>query len=139
MSAISNYLEQKLLDLVFNTLAYSAPTTYVALFTSDPTDAGGGTEVSGGAYARQVVNENGGSSPTWNLAVVDGDGYLVDNTHDITFPEATASWGMVSHFGIFDAASGGNLLWHGALTVSKTVGSGDTFKFPAGDLNLKLE
>lgn len=139
MAAISNYLEQKLLDLVFNALAYTAPTTYVALFTSDPGDDASGTEVSGGSYARQVVNENGGSSPTWDLAVVDGTAYLVDNTHEILFPTATADWGTVTHVGIFDAATVGNLLYHGALGDSRLVETDDAFRFAIGELNLKLD
>lgn len=139
MSALSDYLEAALLNEIFNNTNLAPPTTYVALFTSDPTDAGSGTEVSGGSYARVQVNPNGGSSPTWDSAAVDAPGYKVANTHDITFPAATAAWGTVTHFGIFDAASGGNLLYHGALDTSKAVGSGDTFKFAAGDLVLRAE
>ena len=139
MSKISDYAEAKILDHTFNKVAFTSPTTYVALFTDDPTDAGSGTEVSGGSYARELVSENGGASPTWDLAATDGDGKLVDNTHEILFTTATASWGTVTHFGIFDAVSGGNLIWHGALDVSKPVGIGDTFKFAVGELNLKLE
>lgn len=139
MAAISDYLEAKLLDLVFNKVAYTAPSTYVALFTGDPTDAGTGPEVSGGSYARVLVNENGGSSPTWDLAVIDGAGKLVDNTHQILFPTATADWTTITHKGIYDASSGGNLLWHGPLITPKPIGDGDTFKFEPGELNLKLE
>lgn len=141
MSALSDYLEQNLLNFVFNNNSGSitAPTTYVALFTSDPTDAASGDEVSGGSYAREIVNENGGSSPTWDAAAVDAPGYKVANTHDITFTTATAAWGTVTHFGIFDAETSGNLLFHGALDASKAVGLGDTFKFLAGDLVLRLE
>lgn len=139
MSALSNYLEQNLLNLLYNNDAFSAPTTYVALFTSDPTDAASGTEVSGGSYARKLVNENGGSSPTWDVAVVDGVGYKVANTHDIEFAEATANWGTITHFGIFDAATAGNLLHHGAMDASKLIETGDTYRFAAGDLVLRLE
>ena len=140
MAALSNYLEEELLDHIFNENAWTSPTTiYVSLYTDSPGDDDSGTEVSGGSYARVLVNENGGSTPTWDLPAADGVGYLVDNTHDITFPTATASWGTVTHFGIHDASTAGNLLFHGALTASKTVGDGDTFKFPAGDLDLKLE
>lgn len=139
MSALSNYLESALLQEVFNGVGYTAPSTWVALFTTATGDDGSGTEVSGGSYARVRVYPNGGSSPAWNTAVVDGIGYVVDNQHDITFPAATASWGTVTHFAICDAASGGNFLYHGALDASKAVGSGDTFKFAAGNLNLRLE
>lgn len=139
MSALSNYLENALMEEVFNGHAFTPPATYVSLFTTDPTDAGGGTEVSGGAYARKLVNVAGGAAPAWNDAAVDGTGYLVDNAGVITFTTATASWGTVSHFGIHDASTAGNLLFHGALTASKAVGDGDTFTFPVGDLDLKLD
>lgn len=139
MSALSDYLEEELLDEIFNNLDFAPPVTYVALFTDDPTDAGTGTEVTGGSYAREVVNPNGGASPTWDLAVVDGVGKLVDNTHDIVFTQATAPWGDVTHMGIFDALTDGNLLYHGALDTLKPVGTGDTFKFVAGNLNLRME
>lgn len=139
MSALSDFLENALLQEIFNGVAFAGTDTYVALYTDDPTDAGTGTEVSGGAYARERVYAQAGGSPDWNTAVVDGIGYLVDNEEDIVFTTATASWGTVTHFGIHDAVSGGNLLFHGSLTVSKAVGDGDTFKFPAGDLDLRLE
>ena len=137
MAAMSDYLEQKLLDEVFNGVGFTSPATYIALFTAAPSDSGGGTEVTGGSYARKQVNVNGGSSPTWNLAVTEGGGgYLVDNLHDITFVTASADWGSITHFGIFDALTTGNLLVHGALTAPKTVQNGDTFKFAVGDLDV---
>ena len=140
MSALSDYLEGELLDHIFNAaFTTTANDTFVALFTATPSDAGGGTEATGGSYARKEVNPNGGAAPTWALATVDGIGYVVDNASDITFVTATASWGTITHFGIFDAVTAGNLLWWGALDASKTVGSGDTFKFSTGDLNLRLE
>lgn len=139
MSALSDYLENALLQELFNNTNLAPPATYVALHTADPTDAGTGTEVSGGSYARVLVNPAGGSAPKWNAAAVDAPGYKVSNADDITFPTATVSWGTITHFGIRDASSGGNLLMHGALTVSKAIGIGDTFKFAAGDLALRLE
>jgi hypothetical protein len=139
MSAFSNYLEPKLLDEIFNNTNFVPPATYISLYTSDPTDADSGTEVSGGSYARKLVNPNGGASPTWDLAVVDSAGYLVDNTHDITFVTATADWGTITHFGIHDAATVGNLLMYGALDNSRVVQSGGTFTFSAGELNLRVE
>lgn len=136
MSAMSDYLEQKLLDELFNKVNFVGPATYVALFTTAPTDAGGGVEVSGGAYARQLVNENGGGSPKWNLAVTEGGGgFLVDNLDDIVWPTATAAWGTVVAAAIFDAVTAGNMLVHGNLTVDKPVTEDDTFKFLAGELD----
>ena len=140
MSKLSNYLEQKLLDHLYNEVTLAVPTTiYVALYTTDPTDADTGTEVSGGSYARVLVNQNGGGSPAWDLAVVDGIGYKVDNANDITFPTATAAWGTVTHVGIHDHATAGNLLHHTILDSSQVVGDGGIFKFLAGALELRLE
>lgn len=138
--AKSNYLEQKILDYIFNDQAFTAPQTFVSLYTSSPADDDTGTEVSGTNYARQEVHENAGTSPYWDLAVVDGVGYLVDNNTAVTFPTAGAGgWGSVSHFGIHDAVSAGNLLYHGALTAAQTVNDGSTFEFAAGDLNIREE
>jgi len=138
MSALSNYAEQNLLDLIFNKDAFTGPSTYVALFTSDPGDDASGTEVSGGSYARVLVYDNGSGSPDWTVAAVDGTAYAVENDDDITFATATASWGTVTHVAIFDAITSGNLLYHGALDESKTIGNGDVFKISAGNLVAKL-
>lgn len=142
MAAMSDYLENKIIDHVFRNTAYTVPTTvYIALFTAAPSDAGGGTEVTGGAYARVQV---GPSLTAWNgthgntTGVSSGTGGLTDNAADITFTTATASWGVVTHVAIMDAVTGGNVLFHGALTASKTVDNGDTFKFNAGDLDITL-
>jgi hypothetical protein len=139
MAAISDYLEQKLIDLIANKDAFTAPDTYLALFTDDPGDAGTGTEVSGGSYARQLVYDNGSGAPDWTVGAVVGAGYGVENDDPITFPTATAPWGVVTHFGIFDAVTSGNLLLHGALDNSKTVGTDDVFKVNASNLKLRLE
>jgi len=138
MSAKSNYLEQKILDYIFNDQAFTAPQTFISLYTSNPDEDDSGTECSGTNYARVEVHENAGSSPYWNLAVTEGGGgYLVDNQSDITFPEAGAGgWGTVGWVGIHDAVSAGNLLYYGSLTSSKTVDNGDTFKFATGDLDV---
>src|SRR5690606_4323637 len=124
MAALSNYLEQALLRELFNNQNYSPPQTYIALYTSDPTDAGTGTEVSGGSYARVRVYNDGNTQPYWTNPADDGaGGHVVKNAQDITFPTATADWGTVTHFGILDSASGGNLLIHGPLTTPKPVTS----------------
>lgn len=139
MSSMSDYLEAKDLDHVYNKVALTSPDTYLALFTSDPTDADSGTEVSGGSYARQLIDENGGSSPTWSLAATDGIGKEIHNLHVITFPTATAAWGTVTHFGIYDAVSGGNLLDHGAWGSSQVVNDGGIFEVAVGDLVIRRE
>lgn len=126
----SNYLEDELLDHVLGNAAYSAPeTVYVALYTAAPTDAGGGTECTGGDYDRADVTNN---ATQWPAASSGSK----SNGEDITFAQATASWGTVVAFGLFDANSGGNLLYWGDLTASKVIDNGDTAKFAAGDITI---
>jgi hypothetical protein len=126
----SDFLELELLDHVLGNAAYSAPATvYVGLYTAAPTDAGGGTEVTGGSYARVAVTNN---ATNWPAAAAGAK----SNGTAITFPTATASWGTVLAFGIFDAVSAGNLLYWADLTVSKTVGDGDTAEFAIGDIDI---
>jgi hypothetical protein len=140
MSALSDYLETGLLDLLYNGVAFAPPgAVFIALYTADPTDQDTGTEVTGGGYLRQQINPAGGGAPEFALAAPDGIGSLVANAHDIEFPQATANWGLVSHFGIKDAATGGNLLHHGALDEAVTVGTGAVFKIASGNLSLRLE
>ena len=127
--SFSNYLETELLDHVFANNAYTSPTTvYVGLFTSSPTDANSGTEVStsGTAYARQ----SGSFTVSGNTATTSAA---------IEWPTATASWGTITHIGIYDASSAGNLLAWAALTASKTIASGDVFRIPAGDIDITLD
>ena len=124
--SFSDYLETKVLDHVFAGTAYTAPTTlYVALFTAAPSDSGGGTEVSGGAYARQTIAFTTSGDTTSNNAAVE-------------FPTATANYGTVTHVGIYDASSAGNLMAWAALTSSKTIETGDVFRIPANDLDITL-
>lgn len=136
MGAMSNYLEEAIVGHLFRGAAYTAPTTlYVALFTAAPGEAGGGTEVSGGSYARVGVAN---SSAQWN-AVGGGDG-TTENTNAITFPAPTADWGQVTHWGIYDAASAGNLLFYAALTTAKTINNGDAApSFAAGALSVQID
>lgn len=125
--SFSNYLENKVLLHVFGATAYTAPTTlYCALFTSDPGEAGAGTEVSGGSYARQAIT----------FTVTDN---LASNSAAVEFPTASASWGTITYAAVYDAVSGGNLLASGGLTTSKTIGSGDVFRIPTGDFDITLD
>jgi hypothetical protein len=129
MAEMSNFLENALLNATLNATTYTAPATvYVSLWTSDPTDAGSGTEVSGGSYARTAVS----------FATASGTSGNVLNDADVTFPTATASWGTVGWIGINDAATSGNLLYHTALDTSKTIDSGDIFKISTGNLSVTL-
>lgn len=127
MAELSNYLEDALINEVLRNVGYTpAATVYVALYTTDPTDADSGTEVSGGAYARQAVTFG-----------VPSNG-VTSNSADVTFPTATANWGTVSHFGIRDAVTVGNLLFHSPVDTAKAVNNGDTAKFVAGNLVCSL-
>ena len=127
MTAMSNYLENALINATLRNTSYTSPSTvYVALFTSDPTDAGSGTECSGGAYARQSATFGAPSDGASSISA------------DVEFPQATGSWGTLTHFGIFDASSSGNLLYHGALTSSKTIATGDVLKITSSNLTVTL-
>lgn len=127
MAAMSDYLENALLNSTLRGQAWTAPAAvYLALYTSDPTDAKTGTEVSGGAYARQVITFN---APTSGVSAT---------AADVLFPIATAGWGTITHFGILDASTVGNLLYHGALTSSKTIATSDQLKVAAGDISVTL-
>lgn len=133
MSAMSDYLEGQLRAHIFRTASFTKPSTLaVGLFTAAPSDSGGGTEVSGGSYARVAVNP---SDANWTAAsATDG---VTTNATTITFPTPTANWGTVTHFGIFDATSAGNLLFHGALTTPRVINSGDgPVAFAAGALSI---
>jgi len=129
MAALSDHAEALLLDWLMTNGTATRPTAwYVGLFTAAPSDAGGGTEVSTGGYARQSVTFDAASSP----------GGTTSNSGAVTFTASGGSYGTVTHIGIFDASTSGNLLWHGALTASKTVGDGDTLEFSAGNIDLTL-
>ena len=127
MAEISNYLENALINVTLRATSYTAPTTvYVALYTSDPTDADTGTECSGTSYARQSVTF---SSPS-NGAT--------SNSAAVEFPQAGGSWGTITHIGIRDASTAGNLLYHTALDASKTIATGDVFRIATGSLSVTL-
>ena len=127
MAEFSNYLENALINAVLRNTSYTSPATvYVSLYTTDPTDADTGTEVSGGSYARQAVTFGAPSNG------------VSTNSADVTFPTATASWGTVSHIGIHDASTSGNLLFHTPLDTAKTIDSGDIFKIETGNLSVTL-
>jgi hypothetical protein len=129
MAALSDYAEKLLLDFLMTTGTATRPTNwYIALYTGAPSDAGGGTEVSGAGYARQSVAFDAAASP----------GGTTSNSGDVSFTAVGGDYGTVTHMGIFDASSSGNLLWHGVLTASKTVEDGDTITFTAGNIDLTM-
>tara|TARA_R110000737_G_scaffold312235_1_gene321525 strand:- start:1081 stop:1488 length:408 start_codon:yes stop_codon:yes gene_type:complete len=129
----SNYLENELINHVFRTATFSKPSAiYVALYTVTPSDAGGGTECSGGGYARVSVPP---LNANWD-ATSGSDGKTA-NTAAVTFPTPSGSWGSIVAFAILDASSGGNFLYWGPLTNAKTVNNGDPApKFNIGQLTV---
>jgi hypothetical protein len=127
MSEMSNYLENALINVTLRATSYTAPTTiYVALYSNDPTDADTGTEISGTNYARQSVTfgapSNGAST----------------SSSAVEFPQAGSAWGTITHIGLRDASTAGNLLYHTALDASKTIASGDVFRIASGSLSVTL-
>lgn len=125
----TDYLENLMIDHLFRTRTWAKPTAlWMALFTGAPTDAGGGTEVTGGAYARvnlAPLNANWTATQGGTAGDSTGSGGVTGNVTAITFPAPTANWGTIGHFAILDAATGGNMLIWDALTVPRTVISGD--------------
>ncbi len=126
--SFSNTFETHVLQYVFTADSVTRPTAwYVGLFTADPTDTGSGaTEITGNNYSRV--------SATFSVT-----GATATTTAAVEFAAATGSWGTISHIGIFDAASGGNLIAHSALSASKAIGTGDVFRIPTGDLDITLD
>lgn len=130
MSGFSDYWENEVLDHLFDKGVYGPPTIYVALSTADPGDDGvGAAEPSGGSYARiETANAD------WTPAA----GGAIGNADAIEFAPASAAWGTITHFALYDAAVGGHLLAYGPLTIAQAVVDGDTVRFAPGDLNVTL-
>ena len=144
MAAMSDYLENKIVDWLFRGQTYTVPTgLYVGLFTTAPLDAGGGTEVSGSGYARvnlaPSLSNWAGTQAAASTVASTGTSGTTSNNSTITFPTPTASWGLVTSFGIFDALTAGNLLFYGGLTIQKTINQGDTVTFPAASLSIQID
>ncbi len=120
----STYLNDAVLNWLRGTAFPAVPgTVHFALFTADPTDTGTGAQVAGGAYARVAISA---AAASFSAPAADGSGgRQISNAVEITFPTPTANWGTVTHFGVFSAATGGNLLRHGALTTSRNILNGD--------------
>lgn len=144
MSAFSDYAENALIDHVFRTATFTKPATvYVGLLTAAPTDAGGGTEVTGGAYARVAVSSVDAS---WlgthgsATGVSSGTNGTISNAATVDFPAPTANWGQVTNFAIYDAATAGNLIIQSALTTPKTINNGDAApSFGVGALTIQID
>lgn len=155
MAAFSDFAENKLIDFLFRAQALgitgataaagTGPATlYVALLTAAPSDTGGGTEVSGNAYARVAVTSSlanwAGTQSAGSTTASSGTSGTTSNNAAVTFPTPTpAGWGIVTHAAIYDAATAGNLIAWGALTASKTINADDAVSFPAGTLQFQLD
>jgi hypothetical protein len=130
MAALSDYAENLVLNWLMTTGSATRPTAwYVSLHTGSPNDADdGANEISGNGYSRQALTVDAAS----------GTGGTTSNNANVTFTASGGSWGTISHIGIYDASSGGNLLWHGSMTASKTIADGDTLQFNTGNIDLTI-
>ena len=144
MAAMTDYLENKIMDWLLRGATFTPPSAgvYVGLYTAAPSDAGGGTEVSGNGYARVAVANSlaawSGTQSAGSTTASTGTGGTTSNNAAITFPAPTpAGWGTVVAFGVFDAATAGNLLFYAALTASKVINAGDAVSFAAGSLTFQ--
>ena len=131
MAALSNYLENQIIDWIMRGQSYSPPgNLYIALYTTAPTAAGGGVEVSGGSYARVAVASNlanwAGTQGAATTTASTGTSGLTSNNSAVTYPTPTAAWGTLVAFGVFDASTGGNMLFFASLTTAKTINNGDS-------------
>jgi hypothetical protein len=125
--SFSNTYETYILNWAFNASSVTRPTSwYIGLFTSDPGEAQGGTELSGSGYARQAAT-----------FTVSGNAATTSNV--IEYPSATGSWGTITHIAVYDALTGGNQIAYAALTTSKTIDTADILRIPAGDIDITLD
>lgn len=144
MAAMSNFLENKIIDWLFRGQTYTPPAgLFVGLLSAAPSDSGGGTEISGNGYARQnlapTLTNWAGTQSAGSTTTSSGTSGTTSNNAAVTFPTPTASWGTVSHFGIYDSVTGGNLMFYGALTIAKTINQGDTVTFPIAALSVQID
>lgn len=129
MSSFTDYTENKVAELVTGKTAFTLPTVYLALFTAAPSDAGGGTEVTGGSYARKAT-----AGSDWTASA----GGVISNSTVLTFVTPSASWGTVTHFAGMDASTAGNMLWWDDLTTSQAIGTGNTVSFAIGAITITI-
>lgn len=155
MASMSDFLENKIIDWLLRAQAIGITgataaagtgpaTVYIGLMTAADSDSSSGTEVSGGSYARQAITSAlanwAGTQSAGSTTTSSGTGGTTSNNNVVTFPAPSANWGTITHMGIFDAVSGGNLLFWAALTTPKTVNNGDPAPtFPAAALTLQID
>lgn len=130
MGSFSDYSELAILDHIVGKTSFTMPSVWLALSTADPLDTGAGMAEPGSNYARKAT-----AGGDWNAAAAGA----IDNANPLSFVQATGSWGTITHFALFDAVSGGNMLAHGALTAQKVIDNGDTATFAAGDIDITLD
>lgn len=130
MAGFSDYVENKVLEHIVGKTSFTMPTAYIALYTAAPTDAGGGTEVSGGSYVRKTT-----AGSDWATA----SGGSISNATILTFATPSGAWGTVTHFALMDASTSGNQLGWGALTTPQVISSGNTVSFAISALTVTLD
>jgi len=143
--SLTDYAENKIVDALLRGQSLGAPATwYVGLMTASCSDSSAGTEVSGGSYARVAVTASlanfAGTQSAGSTTASSGTGGQTSNNASITFPAPTANWGVVTHFGLYDASTSGNQWICVALTTSKTINSGDAApSFSAGAMTITFQ
>ena len=127
MSGMSTYLANAVINATLRSTSFTSPSTvYLALFLADPTDAGTGAELSGASYVRKAISLSAPSSG------------VSSNASAITFDEATTDWGTVTYIGIYDAVTGGNLLYSDPLTTPQVINTNNIFSIPLAGLTVTL-
>lgn len=144
MAAMTDYLENKIIDWLFRGQTFTPPAgLHMGLLTAAPSDSAAGTEVSGNGYARvnlaPTLANWAGTQAAGSTTASTGNTGTTSNNSAVNFPTPTASWGTVTHFAIYDAASAGNMLFYGALTISKTINQNDTVSFAAAALTVQID
>jgi hypothetical protein len=129
MASFTDYTENKVLDHVVGKTSFTMPSIWIALFTAAPSDTGGGTEATGGSYARKST-----AGADWAAA----SGGATSNAAAITFVTPSASWGTVTHFALMDASTAGNMIAWSSLTTPQAIGTGNTVSFAIGELDVTL-
>lgn len=132
-TGLSNYAANSFLDRMFRNQAFTVSANYIGLATATLSDSTTTpTEPSGNAYARTVINANGGGSPAWGTV----SGGAVSNGADVTLPTPTGSWGTIVAAFVADAVSAGNVLFYDNALVDQAVAASDTVRFLTGDIDL---
>lgn len=140
MAAFSDYLEQGVLNHTLRGSTLATPAAvYVALFTADPTDAGSGAEVADSGYARQDAAKGAAIDTGWNAPSTSGAGYVCTNAKTLEYPPIADGQVTVTHWAIFDASVGGNLLFHGVFDTPRTLQIDDVVSISSGALSITLE